>query len=223
MFFRKKKAKPEAKPEVKSEAKPDAKKPQEDKLTPKLEIKGMKKEPEKKPVVVATPPLPFTTTPSCPKCSLEKKPPKPKYCKGKRWVRKDCKHGLRVEHLHYSCNCGYAWNQECQPSGLKKTESLKDCVLPTPVMIPPPPRQLTEFEIADENLRKFFEEELRAGPGFYAELKRLMYGSENLPAGMFSYDYGQRDGGHYSQPQTLGEEIALLFKKKAKPGSDPQT
>lgn len=193
VFFRKKKAKPEAKTDVK---------PQEDKPTPKLEIKGTKPEPKKEPkkkepkkeAPLATV-LPFTAGPCCPKClSVEHKVSKPKFCNGKRWVRQRCKHNLKTEHLVISCGCGFAWNQECA-TGIKVEQ--KPIEIPDPVYVIP--RQPTAFERADEALRVFFEEELNMGAGFYAELKRLMVGSENLPAGMFASDVGIRGGNWYRQ------------------------
>lgn len=201
MFFRKKKAKPEAKLDVK---------PQEDKPTPKLEIKGTKpdpkKEPKKKepkkeaPLAVV---LPFTSFASCPKCySCENKTSKPKYCSGKRWARQRCKHNLNTEHLHFRCVCGYQWNQACASDGNLKVKDKDVAKLPEPTYVIP--RQPTALEKADEALRVFFEEELNGGPGFYAELKRLMLGSENLPAGMFASDVGIKGANWYRQ-QPLSE------------------
>lgn len=169
-FFWKKKPKQDATVATKLEAKTKpVKAPKPKKPEPPLEV--------------------FTTWPKCPKCSLSGSDLKPsKYCKGKRFFIFRCEHGHKVEHLHTTCKCGFSWASQCRPVGFE--EPKKDAVA-----FAPPPRELTELEKADQALRYFFEVELCAGEGFYDELKALMIGSENLPAGMFA-DVINRDKRH---------------------------
>lgn len=101
MFFRKNKVKQEAVVQPAADVKPEVK--PEAKTNPNL--------------------LPFDANPTCPKCDKDNGVTAPKYCKGKSLFRR-CKHKVKGEHFHLSCDCGYDWAQACKSDG----PNIKDVV-----------------------------------------------------------------------------------------------